>query len=90
MKLLKVHPKPEKETAYTLRTIDDIEELRFHDKVPLMNEFEDFLVEYAAMRLALSNEYDMQQEQQIFANIHAQISQILMPPPNGVIVKGYW
>lgn len=90
MKLLKVHPKPEKETAYTLRTIDDIEELRLHDKVPLMDEFEDFLVEYAAMRLALSNEYDMQQEQQIFANIHAQISQILMPPPNGVIVKGYW
>ena len=90
MKQLKVHPKPEKETAYTLRTVDDIEELKFHDTLPLMKEFEDFLIEYASMRLALSNEYDMQQEQQIIANIHAQISQILMPPPAGVIVKGYW
>lgn len=90
MKELKVYPKPEKETAYTLRTIDDIEELKYHDVTPLMNEFEDFLVEFASMRLALSNEYDMQQEQQLFANIHAQISQILLPPPAGVIVKGYW
>ena len=90
MKQLKVHPKPKKETAYTLRTVDDIHELRFNDEIPLMSEFEDFLVEYAATRLALSNEYDMTQEQQILANIHAQISQILIPPPAGTIVKGYW
>lgn len=90
LRQLKLHPKPQKETAYTLRTIDDIEELKLHDEIPLMKEFEDFLVEFASMRLALSNEYDMTQEQQILANIHAQISQILIPPPAGAIVKGYW
>ena len=90
MKQLKISPKPEKETAYTLRTVDDIEELRFDDEIPLMREFDDFLIEYASTRLALSNEYDMTQEQQILANIHAQISQILIPPPAGTIVKGYW
>ena len=90
LKELKIYPKPKKETAYTLRTIDDIEELKFHDSLPLMKEFEDFLIEYASMRLVLSNEYDIQMEQQILANIHAQISQILMPPPAGTVVKGYW
>ena len=90
LKNLKVYPKPKKETAYTVRTIDDIEELKLHDSTPFMNEFDDFLIEYATIRLSLSNEYDMTQEQQIFANIHAQISQLLIPPPTGAIVRGYW
>ena len=90
LKNLKVYPKPKKETAYTVRTIDDIEELKLHDSTPFMREFDDFLIEYATIRLSISNEYDMTQEQQIFANIHAQISQLLMPPPAGVMVRGYW
>ncbi len=90
LKNLKVYPKPKKETAYTVRMIDDIEELKLHDSTPFMSEFDDFLIEYATIRLSISNEYDMTQEQQIFANIHAQISQLLMPPPAGVMVRGYW
>ena len=90
MRQLKVYPTPKFETAYTLRTIDDIHELKFDDVTPLMNEFDDFLVEYGAMRLSLADEFDVTQEQQLIANIHAQISQILTPPPAGVIVKGYW
>ena len=87
---IKIFPKPRNETAWTIRTIDDIEDLKFEDSTPLLNEFDDFLLEFAAMRLNIGNEFDMTQEQQIMANIHAQISQILSPPPVAAHVRGYW
>ena len=83
-------PIPDKETAYTILTVDDIEELTIEDKSPLNTEFDDFLVEYATVRLSIGNEYDMTQETQTMTNIYAQIQQILLPPPVGVIVKNYW
>ncbi len=87
---IKIFPKPRNETAWTVRKIDDFEELHFEDTTPLLNEFDDFLLEFAAMRLNIGNEFDMTQEQQIMANIHAQISQILSPPPVAAHVRGYW
>lgn len=87
---VKVFPKPQSETAWTIRTIDDFEELHFEDSTPLINDFDDFLLEYAFMRLSIDNNYDMTQEQQIVANIHAQISQVLSPPPVSAQVRGYW
>ena len=87
---LKIYPKPRAETAYTLRTIDDIDELRFHDVTPILNEFDDFLIEYATLRLSLEDEFDMTQETQLMANIQQQIAQVLSPPPSGTIVRGYW
>ena len=87
---IKIFPKPRSETAWTIRTVDDIEDLTFEDTTPLLNEFDDFLLEFAAMRLNIGNEFDMTQEQQIMANIHAQISQILSPPPVAAHVRGYW
>ena len=83
-------PIPDKETAYTILTVDDIEELTIEDKSPLNTEFDDFLVEYATVRLSIGNEYDVTQETQVMTNIYAQIQQILMPPPAGVVVKNYW
>ena len=53
------YPAPTEETAYTIRTVDDIEELTWGDNSPLLTEFDDFLVEYAAIRLSVGNEYDM-------------------------------
>ena len=90
MQTLKLHPRPRAETAYTVRTIDDIDELRFDDETPLLNEFDDFLIEYAIWRLSLDEEFDMTQEQQIIASISQQIAQILSPPPPGGTVRGYW
>ena len=87
---LKIFPKPRSETAWTLRTIDDIEDLKFEDSTPVLNEFDDFIFEFCVMRLSLTEEFDMQQEAQIMANIHQQIAQVLQPPPAGVVVKGYW
>ena len=90
LKTFKIYPKPRSETAWTLRTIDDIENLKFEDTTPVLNEFDDFIFEYCVMRLSLTEEYDMQQEAQIMANIHQQIVQALQPPPAGIVVTGYW
>lgn len=84
------YPTPVAATPYTIRTVDDIEELGWEDNSPLNNEFDDFLVEYATIRLSVGNEYDMTQESQLMANIVVQINQIIAPPPAGFVVRGYW
>lgn len=90
VKTINFYPVPTEATPYTIRTVDDIEELAWEDNSPLLTEFDDFLVEYAAIRLSIGNEYDMTQEAQLMANIVAQIQQVLIPPPVGIVVKRYW
>ena len=90
LKTLKLFPAPKNETAYTVRKIDDFEELTLEDETPLLNDFDDFLIEYATMRLSIDNEYDATQEQQILSAIQSQIAQVLSPPPTGIVTKGYW
>lgn len=90
LKTINLYPVPDKLTAYTVHTIDDIAEVTLEDNSPLINDFDDFLIEYVVLRLAVDNEYDMSQEQAAIANIYNQIQQILAPPPPGVTVGGYW
>lgn len=87
---LNFFPIPNQETKYTIHTVDDVKELAWTDSSPLNTEFDDFLVEYAAIRLSVGNEYDMTQESQLMANIVAQIQRILVPPPAGILTQGYW
>ena len=87
---LNFFPIPNRKTKYTVRTVDDIEELSWTDSSPLNTEFDDFLIEYAAIRLSVGNEYDMTQENQLMANIAAQIQALLIPPPAGVLTRSYW
>ena len=68
----------------------DLEELTIDDNSPLLTEYDDFLIEYATIRLSIGNEYDVSQEQVIMGNIISQIQQMLFPPPPGVRVRGYW
>ena len=89
-KSLKISPIPEKETAFTIKIVDDIEEMRYEDHIPLIAEFDDFLIEYAVMRLSIDNEYDISQEQAIIGSIQQQIMNMLAPPPVSVQVRGYW
>lgn len=84
------YPTPREPTPYTIRTVDDIKELTWEDDSPLLTEFDDFLVEYATIRLGAGNEFDMTQESQLMANIAAQIQENLFPPPSGISTKGYW
>ncbi len=87
---LNFFPIPKQPTKYTVRTVDDIDEIEWTGKSPLNTEFDDFLVEYAAIRLSVGNEFDMTQETQLMANIAAQIQALLIPPPAGVLTQGYW
>ena len=84
------YPTPDEPTPYKILTVNDIEELTWEDNSPLLTEFDDFLVEYVAIRLSVGNEYDMTQESQLMSAVVAQIQQILIPPPVGIITKGYW
>ncbi len=87
---LKIYPPPRVETALTVRLVEDLAEMALEDETPLLNEFDDFLLEYAIWRLSLTEEFDMTQEQQLIANIHQQIASLLAPPPFGAVLRGYW
>lgn len=87
---IRFFPIPDVDTKYTLLTINDITELSLTDNSPLNTEFDDFLIEYATTRLSIGNEYDVSQESELMMNIYSQIQQILLPPPSGVVVRGYW
>ncbi len=83
-------PSPTVKTAYTIDKIDDITEVGLDDVSPLLSDFDDFLVEYASLRLSIGNEYEESQEQQIMVNIYTQIRNLLSPPPPGIVARGYW
>ena len=90
LRTVNFYPIPDKTTAYTVQTVDDIEEVTASDNSPLITDFDDFLIEYVAARLALGNEYDTSQEVQLTSSIYSQIERILAPPPPAVDVQGYW
>lgn len=90
LKTIHFWPVPQKETAYTIDTIDDIEEVTINDDSPFISDFDDFLMEYTSLRLSIGNEYDESQETQIMMNIYNQIRNLLAPPPPGIAVEGYW
>lgn len=83
-------PVPTTPTKYTIRTVDDIEELEWGGVSPLNTEFDDCLIEYATIRLNIGNEFDMTQESMFMANIMTQIQRLLVPPPAGILTQGYW
>ena len=87
---LRLVPIPKKEIGYTVRLIEDLEELSMEDRSPLLTDFDDFLIEYAVIRLPIDNEYDVSQEMQLFSNIAQGISETLYPPPASCRVSGYW
>lgn len=89
-KTITLYPTPDVKTKYTILYIPDIEEVTIEDKSPFLTEYDDFLIEYATIRLAMSNEFDMSQEMSIMQNIYQQIRKLLLPPPAGITVKGYF
>ena len=90
LKTIHLWPVPKVETAYTIDTIDDIEEVTAEGNSPLLTDFDDFLIEYTSLRLSIGNEYDESQETQIMMHIYNQIRNLLAPPPAGIAVQGYW
>lgn len=83
-------PAVKEQTTFTVRLVYDIEEVGLNDDSPLLSDFDDFLIDYATIRLGAGNEYDMTQETQLIANIVAQIQDVIMPPPASIQIRGYW
>ena len=83
-------PIPNQKYKFSFMYIEDIEELTADDKSPLSTDFDDFLIEYASIRLQVGNEFNMADEQNLLANIYEQLRKMLIPPPVGFVVKGYF
>ena len=89
-KTVNFYPAPQVDTYYEIMGIEDMDNLTVDDNTPLLNEFDDLLVEFANVRLSIENEYDVSADSQILSNIHSQIVNLLHIPPTGVSVQGYW
>ena len=85
-----LYPVPKGKTSYEILAVEDVEDLTLEDKTPLLNEYDDLLVEYANVRLSIENEYDVSADSQVMSTIHSQIIRLLHIPPTGVTVQGYW
>lgn len=89
-KTVNVYPLPRKETWYEILAIPDVEELGMEDSTPLLSDFDDLLLEFANVRLSITNEYDVSSDSQVMANINSQILKLLHIPPTGITVQSYW
>ena len=72
------YPTPDAAVSYNIIYVGDLTEVTMVDKSPFPNDFDDFLVEYAVIRLSVGNEFDVSQEQQIMSSIIQQIQNNLM------------
>jgi hypothetical protein len=72
------YPVPDSEVSYSIVVIGDLKEVDLEGTSPFPNDFDDFLVEYAVIRLSVGNEFDVSQEQQIMSSIIQQIQNNLM------------
>lgn len=72
------YPIPDRDIPYSIIAVGDIVEVTSTDHSPFPTEFDDFLIEYAVIRLSVSNEFDVSQEQQIMSSIIQQIQNNLM------------
>ena len=72
------YPTPDADVLYSVIYVGDLKEVTLADKSPFPNDFDDFLIEYAVIRLSVGNEFDVQQEAQIMSSILEQIQNNLM------------
>ena len=89
-KTVNVYPLPRKETWYEILAISDVEELGMEDSTPLLSDFDDLLLEFANVRLSITNEYDVSSDSQVMSSINNQILRLLHIPPTGITVQSYW
>lgn len=85
------YPTPDKDVTYSIVAVGDFTEVDLTGKSPFPNDFDDFLIEYAVIRLAAGNEYDMTQETNLIGSILQQIQNNLIGDGNPVNqVSGYF
>lgn len=85
------YPTPDVDVSYSIIAVGDLEEVAIEDKSPFPNDFDDFLVEYAIIRISVGNEFDVSQETTIMSSILQQIQNNLMGDGNPINqVSGYF
>ena len=85
------YPTPDAAVTYSLVAVGDFTEVALDGKSPFPNDFDDFLIEYAVIRLSAGNEYDMTQETNLIGSILQQIQNNLIGDGNPVNqVSGYF
>lgn len=89
-KTVNVYPVPRKDTWYEILAVPDVDELGMEDSTPLLSDFDDLLLEFANVRLSITNEYDVSADSQVMSSINSQILRLLHIPPTGVTVQSYW
>lgn len=89
-KTVNFYPLPRADMSYDILAVEDMDDLTINDSTPLLNEYDDLLVEFANVRLSVENEYDVSTDSQIMSTIQSQILRLLHIPPTGVTVQGYW
>jgi len=89
-KTVNFYPLPRVDMCYDILAVEDMDDLTINDSTPLLNEYDDLLVEFANVRLSVENEYDVSADSQIMSTIQSQILRLLHIPPTGVTVQGYW
>ena len=67
------YPTPTSPVSYSIVAVGDFTEVSLTGASPFPNDFDDFLIEYAIIRLAAGNEFDMSQEVALMSNIMQQI-----------------
>lgn len=72
------YPTPDVDVPYSIIYVGDLKEVTLEDNSPFPNDFDDFLIEYAVIRLAVGNEFDTTQETTIMSSILQQIQNNLM------------
>ena len=72
------YPTPDTDVNYSIIYVGDLKEVTLTDNSPFPNDFDDFLVEYAVIRLSVGNEFDVSQETQIMSSILEQIQNNIM------------
>lgn len=85
------YPTPNREVSYRILVVGDFKEVGLEDSSPYPNDFDDFLIEYAVIRLGLGNEFNMAQETELMSTIHEQIKKNLLGFDNVAnLVSGYF
>lgn len=86
-KTIMIYPKPKTDMEYIIFYVQEIEEIKPHyeDKskyeLPFPNIFYDALLEYALIRLQMTNEFDMSQEMTVMQAVAAQVEDIIKKYP---------
>lgn len=74
IKAIEVYPIPDKTYKYIVVAIPAAEELSEDDDLPFPEDYSDNVIEYAAMRLSMIDEFDQTVETQLITQIQTNVS----------------